>query len=343
MAKKILISYDFNKNEIQNALMHPVASDPGTPSAGQLWFNSTESKLKYYDGSAVQTLASGGGIAELVEDTTPELGGNLNRGAYHIVDSNGAAIIVFSDVASAVNEVTIRNAATGNDPGLSATGGDPNLNFNIIPKGSGRLQENGTNVARVTDLHTQNTDTGTTSVSFGVETGGTGFLLKNSSGEAQIRTAADDGYANFRCGNLYVEGTTFTVNSETITVDDNIIVLNNNVTGAPTEDGGIEVERGTEANSQMLWDESSDQWVANDGTSTKAVARKHAQDIGNGADTEITVTHDLNTEDVQVSVRYAGGTKQVVGVAWRPLSATQVRVDFAVAPASNEFRVVVTG
>lgn len=68
-------------------------------------------------------------------------------------------------------------------------------------------------------------------------------------------------------GNLTVNGTTTTVNSETLTVDDNIIVLNNNVTGTPTENAGVEVERGTSANVLVRWNESNDRWeFTNNGT-----------------------------------------------------------------------------
>lgn len=61
-------------------------------------------------------------------------------------------------------------------------------------------------------------------------------------------------------GNLSVRGGTTTIFSETLTVNDNVIVLNNNVTGMPSENAGIEVGRGTDANASMLWDETYDQW-----------------------------------------------------------------------------------
>lgn len=46
-------------------------------------------------------------------------------------------------VSSAVNEVTITNAATGNAPEISATGGDSNIDVDIIPKGTGEVTKNG--------------------------------------------------------------------------------------------------------------------------------------------------------------------------------------------------------
>ena len=68
-------------------------------------------------------------------------------------------------------------------------------------------------------------------------------------------------------GDLIVNGTTTTVNSETVTVNDNLIVLNNNVTGSPTENSGIEIERGTSANVLLRWNETDDKWeLTNDGS-----------------------------------------------------------------------------
>ena len=63
-------------------------------------------------------------------------------------------------------------------------------------------------------------------------------------------------------GDLTVHGTTITVNTETINLADNIITLNSNYTGSsPTEDGGIEIERGTLTNAQLFWDESASRWI----------------------------------------------------------------------------------
>ena len=68
-------------------------------------------------------------------------------------------------------------------------------------------------------------------------------------------------------GNLTVNGTTITLNAETITIEDNILLLNSNATGTPTENAGIEVERGSSTNVQIRWNEASDKWqFTNDGT-----------------------------------------------------------------------------
>ena len=71
--------------------------------------------------------------------TELKLGGNLTMpSAGSINDSNGNELIKFpSAVASAVNELTISNAATGSAPTLSATGGDTNIGITLTPKGTG--------------------------------------------------------------------------------------------------------------------------------------------------------------------------------------------------------------
>lgn len=62
-------------------------------------------------------------------------------------------------------------------------------------------------------------------------------------------------------GDLIIGGTTTTINAEEITMADNTILLNSNETGTPTQDAGIEVERGTSANKSLLWDETNDRWT----------------------------------------------------------------------------------
>jgi len=48
------------------------------------------------------------------------------------------------------------------------------------------------------------------------------------------------------------------VNTETIELADNILVLNSNEISAPTQDAGIEIERGTSTNYQFIFDETND-------------------------------------------------------------------------------------
>ena len=68
-------------------------------------------------------------------------------------------------------------------------------------------------------------------------------------------------------GNLTVNGTTTTVNSNTVNIGDNIIVLNSDETGTPSANAGIEVERGTSTNVLVRYKEAADRWeFTNDGS-----------------------------------------------------------------------------
>jgi hypothetical protein len=74
-------------------------------------------------------------------------------------------------------------------------------------------------------------------------------------------------------GNLVVNGNTTTLNTETLTVEDNIIVLNSGITGSPTTNAGVQVERGTSTNVELRWNETDDKWeITNDGSTYGAIA-----------------------------------------------------------------------
>jgi hypothetical protein len=84
-------------------------------------------------------------------------------------------------------------------------------------------------------------------------------------------------------GNFTVSGTTTTVNSNTVSVADNILTLNSDVTGAPSQNAGIEVERGDEANTQLRWNEGTDKWTfTNDGAVYYPIAA-NTDDLAEGS------------------------------------------------------------
>jgi hypothetical protein len=74
-------------------------------------------------------------------------------------------------------------------------------------------------------------------------------------------------------GNLTVTGTQFYANTVNLTVVDNIITLNSNVTGAPSLSAGIEVNRGSSTNTKLLWSEANTSWeFTNDGITYDKIA-----------------------------------------------------------------------
>ena len=81
---------------------------------------------------------------DVVDDTSPQLGGNLDTNsfmidfddAHGIRDENGNEQLIFETTSSAVNHIDITNAATGGGAQIGAVGGDSNLNLRLRPKGN---------------------------------------------------------------------------------------------------------------------------------------------------------------------------------------------------------------
>lgn len=114
--KKILVVLDHNGNEIRNFLVHVLAADPASPTVGQMWFNSTEGKLKYRNASGIQSIASGGEthdhgnkavLDQLAQADLDKLDG-IATGATRVEDSsingnvkiNGTENVVYSHPAN---------------------------------------------------------------------------------------------------------------------------------------------------------------------------------------------------------------------------------------------------
>jgi hypothetical protein len=144
-------------------------------------------------------------------------------------------------------------------------------------------------------------------------------------------------------GNLNVVGTVNSVNTTEINIVDNKVNLNSNVTGTPVANAGLRVERGTETDVEILWDETADTWTISDGGSTYyGLAKKFVATIGDGAATSFEVSHGMDTYDVQVQVYDAATYENVECGISRPTQA-KVSLTFAVAPASGAYKVVIVG
>ena len=75
--------------------------------------------------------------------------GDINMNGNDIDDTNGNQLLIFTETSSAVNELTVKNEATGSNPGATASGGDTNIGIDFIPKGTGKLEQAGVAVGLV--------------------------------------------------------------------------------------------------------------------------------------------------------------------------------------------------
>ena len=166
----------------------------------------------------------------------------------------------------------------------------------------------------------------------------------DSTDTVYIGDADDDTTVVIR-GDLQVDGTTTTVNSETLTIDDNKIVLNSNSAATPTEDAGIEIERGDSTNVELRWNESNDDWefqaydhAADPALQTYGIPRSYKTTVGGS--TSATVTHNLGTRDVIVQLYDTSSYDTVYADVVRTNTNT-VTLSFGTAPSAGDVTVLV--
>ena len=271
------------------------------------------------------------------------------------------------DVAVTNNTVTIsgedasttnKGVASFNASDFTVTAGEVSLNKDPVITLSGDVTGTGT-MTNLGDV-TITTTVAPNSVALGTDT--TGDYVQNIQGTANEVTVSptsgegstvtiglpdDVSITNNLTvgGNLNVAGTINSVNTTQVNIVDNKINLNTDFTGAPTADAGIRVERGTGADVEILWNETSDNFtLTNNGTNYHAIARKYAVDLAN-PDTlaALVVTHNLGSDDVTVQVFETAGLKALVETDVERTSANTITLRFATAPASGAYRVVITG
>jgi hypothetical protein len=183
--------------------------------------------------------------------------------------------------------------------------------------------------------------------------------LESAGGAANqnITIGTDPGDTIVITGNLTVSGTTTTLNTETVTIEDNIIVLNNNASGSATADAGIEIERGDDTNVSLFWDESEDAWTITNASGTYQILQSiggtsFKVDLDAAGEASVsrtsntyTVTHNLGTKDVIIQVvDISDGTptyETVFTENQRPTVNT-VTVAFASSVTDDDYRVLIS-
>lgn len=75
MAKNVLVDLNLNQNELQNAVVQNLASDPSNPIKGQMYFNTTTNRYRVYNGSGWDEMGTGGGTVTSVGVSNDTNGG----------------------------------------------------------------------------------------------------------------------------------------------------------------------------------------------------------------------------------------------------------------------------
>lgn len=174
------------------------------------------------------------------------------------------------------------------DSGNIVVSADANQNLVFQTSGSGNLELDpvGTGVVLVkgtlqieAGTNITNSDGNAVNIAVGVKTDSVTSKSSNTDltlsadGTGVVRVADD----MIVTGNLTISGTTTTVNTQTLSVADNIVDLNSDVTtGAPSQNAGIRVLRGDENSVQLRWNETSDKWeFTTNGSDYKVIGGTH--------------------------------------------------------------------
>jgi hypothetical protein len=321
MARKFLTPIDLNKLELQNARIQNLTSDPASPVAGQIYYNSVDSQLKYYNGSASAWQVIGQSIEQL-EDAVADLLAAGTAISLDYSDETGTLTIANTGVTSILgtaNEVEVSASAGAVTLSLPSTinadtTGNANTattlqNARTISLGgdlSGSASFNGSADITITATVGANSvalGTDTTGDYVAGATAGSGITVGGSGGEGSSLTITNTGVLSLTgtanevnvsasagnvtiglpddvtiggslvvTGDLTVSGSTTYLNTATLQVEDNKVVLNSNATGTPTVDAGIEIERGDYPNAELFWDESEGKWTASNGSASFALS-----------------------------------------------------------------------
>jgi hypothetical protein len=183
---------------IENATSGSFAVTVKTSSGTGVTWSATDKgkKMVYSDGTNVVDTA----FTEVSSDYSPQLSGILDTNGNDIIIDNGGAIeddsnneyVKFVKTATAVNEVSVTNAAASGAPEISATGDDTDIDLKITPKGSGKLNLDGIKFPNADGTVDQVLVTdGAGNLSFVDNTGGTAWVAVKTSGFTAV---AGEGY-----------------------------------------------------------------------------------------------------------------------------------------------------
>lgn len=355
MARKFLVSVDLNKNELLNARIQNLGSAPSSPVSGQIYFDTGDNVLYFYNGTS---WVPASGATDVIQEVigSSVIGGTGLTATYN--SGSGETTIDLDDTAVTAGSYGSSNAIptfTVDAQGRLTAAGETDLPDPVITlSGDVAGSATMTDLGDVTIVTTIQPD----SVALGDDT--TGSYVATISGTANEITVTGSGSETAAVtiglpddvtvtgnltvgGNLDVTGSINSVNTTEVNILDNKVVLNSNVTGLPSADAGLKVERGDSADVEVLWNESSDQWqLTNDGTNYHEITRKHKETLSASA-TSYAVTHNLGTQDVIVQIYEVASPYQQIFADVEHTDVNTTTIKFASAPSAGEYRVVVIG
>jgi hypothetical protein len=310
MARKFLVSLDLNKNELLNARLQNLASDPSSPVAGQIYFNTQENVTKFYDGTQ---WISGGSTKFGLESArpAPSKAGTLFAATdtSTLFLDNGTSWIQISvnpqDLADTLQDA--KDYTDAREIAITAAYESYADQAEVDAKAYTDIRE--TAITTAYELFTN------TAINNLID-GAPGLLDTLN----EIAAAINDD-ANY-----------FTTVTNSINTKQDILIPGDGID--LDSSSNLTVKLGT-----GLTFDGSGNIVPDAGYGV----RKYSTSIGNASSTTFQIDHVLGTKDVTVQVFQNAADYGQVEVDVEHTNIDYVTIKFASAPTLNEFRVVVIG
>lgn len=334
MAVNFLNDVNFNGNEALNMVVHKStsATRPVNPVDGQLTFDTDLRTIMSYN------LALTSWVSVSDEDA--------------LLDAEGTAPIQVSEDGNRKITISVDDATT-TSLGVITLAGDLGGSA-AAPSVEYVGGKTASSVAGAVDLaHTQNTDTGTDSTDFQIDSSNSGPRISNAAGTVELRNSDNTDFANLHVKDLVVEGSSTVINSNEVNIGDSEILLNSDITtNAENSDGGVAVKRlladnTTRADAKVVFNNTTGRWQIVDGATTAPttfdLSRTFTATIGDGAATSYVVTHNMNTRNLAVTLRDTAAPYAVVLTDVEMTTANTITVKFKKAPAAGAYTVTLVG
>jgi len=400
LTKKYLHNIDLSKNQIINVALHNKEIPPSTPVPGQIYFNTVDARIFFWDGTAwidisgdIRSVLGGAGLAATysadgddvtldvnVDSVTIEINADTLR-----VKDLGISSAKLADFAVTTIKINNNAVTLGKMQQIAA--------LRVLGNMTGGITDV-TEVTVITDLGSASSTTLATSsaIKTYIEStvGGLGNLEGGWSAAGGTFPVGSSPVGGTKAGDYWFVTTAGTVGGVAFNVGDVIIAKVNNASTTLASDWiQLEVNRDQATESILGLVEIATQSETNTGTSDTvavtplklagrtatetrtgiaeiatqievntgtdderfvtplklksffdAAVGGFAANVGNATATSFAITHNLNTRDVLVSI-YDNATYEEVIVDVVLTSTTVVTVTFAIAPASNAYRVII--
>lgn len=317
MAKKFLVNLDLAKNQILNAAIQNLSSAPSSPVSGQIYYNTSDSRMYFWDGTAWIDMS--GDIRDVIGGAGLTAG--TSNGVVTLdINVDGSTIEIVGDTLR-VKDAGITTAKLAN----VSTDLSVNSGTTAVPTAAA--------VKAYVDTHVG--DLGNLEGAWDASAG----LLPVSSGGTKK-------------GDYWYVSVAGTVSGVAFNIGD-VVIAKIDSASTVSDFIQLEVNRDQATESTLGVVKIATQTQVNTGTDDTAAVTPlklktyldnavggYAANVGNASATSFALTHNLGTRDVTVAV-YDNATYEEVLVDVVATSTTVVTVSFATAPASNAYRVVI--